>query len=736
MNDFRKGFGLTIVLGFAMLMFFFSPLIKDINNVYFAPSGDGLKSYASSIYHLQNDTSLFHSHIQNYPYGEMVFFTDCQPMIIIPVKILAGWGIDFRSSIIGILNSFMLISMVIAAVLIFLIFSELKVRWWFAAIASVGIVMLSPQIGRLGGHFSLSHMMWLPMLIWLLMKFDLKRSYWLSGIMGFITFFAAGMHMYFFALFGFLFLFYWAYVFMTRQMKIKEFSWVVHLFLQLILPLILVQIISGYSNTITDRTSHPWGLFTYRAYPATIFLPLHKPYAVFLKTIGLKHDYEWESFAFIGSVAFFGFLGGIYQMARRIKAKKAWWKISDNLLITSLFWASIASLLLAFSIPFNLGLAFMLEYLGPVQQLRALSRFSWTFFYILNILVFYGIWQLYNRNISLKILSVLALAFLLYDGYLNVKVYAPRLNNRVEELDDKTNSMAENAWVSAVNTDEYQAILPLPYFHVGSENVWLDSKCEILRQSLIVSLKSGLPSMGVALSRTSISQTYKSLELVGVPVVPYRILADLPNRKPLLLVVDNCRQLNPSEQKLVYHATPVWEGPKFAFYKLEINQLDSIAMEGKLQFDSEMEAIYSGLADSAKVFHFNGFDEIIQQETFAGTGALKGDLGIWNRIVEINLNAGMPGDTCEIMCWVKGFEEDRFARTIIEFVQKNGEEVMDYKYDQFQHYYCSLKDDWMRIRIPFILRSTNDFVMLSFRNPDLKNFPLIVDDLLIRKKTS
>ncbi len=50
-------------------------------------------------------------------------------------------------------------------------------------------------------------------------------------------------------------------------------------------------------------------------------------------------------------------------MVQRIKQKKQWWKFSDNLLLTSFIWASIASLLLSFSIPFNLGLTFLLDYL-------------------------------------------------------------------------------------------------------------------------------------------------------------------------------------------------------------------------------------------------------------------------------------------------------------------------------------------------------------------------------------
>jgi hypothetical protein len=100
----------------------------------------------------------------------------------------------------------------------------------------------------------------------------------------------------------------------------------------------------------------------------------------------------------------------------------------------------------------------------------------------------------------------------------------------------------------------------------------------------------------------------------------------------------------------------------------------------------------------------------------------------------VTLKNGLPGDTCEILFWAKGFEKDLFARSIFEFVQKDGDETVDYKYDQFQRYYCSLRDGWMRIRIPFVLKTDNDQVHLAVQNKDLKQFRLFVDDLIIQKK--
>lgn len=735
MEDFRRGILLTFALSLTVLFLFFGPMLKDPNRVYFSANGDGLKSYVGAIYHLEHDTTLFRMNAMNYPYGEMAFFTDCQPMVTNSVKILSDFGIDFRPNIVGIINMFMLLSIVFGAIFICLIFLELRVAWWFAALASVGICMLSPQIGRLAGHFSLSHIMWLPMLIWLLMKFDQKKTYWISGAIGFVTFFAAGMHMYFFALFGFLFLFYWVHTLYTKQLEIKNIQWIIHLFVQLILPLILVQLIVGFNDTITDRTTHPWGFYNYRANPASVLLPIGKPYARFLSNFEIFRNVEWEALAYVGFISLIGFISGIVSLVRRAAKKQAWWKVSDNRLLAVFFWSSAASLLLSFSIPFNLGLQFLLDYLGPIQQLRALARFSWLFFYLINILVFYGIYKLLKRSWYMRTLAFLALGFLFYDGYLNVKVYAAIMNNRVAELEDKSNSTPENAWVGLIQTAEYQAVLPLPYFHVGSENVWVEPKCDILRQSFIVTLKTGLPSMGVMLSRTSLSQTYKSLAIASKPVSPFLILNDLPNKKPLLILVDNCNNLSESENNLVKHAKLVWQGPKFAFYRLPVAELDSISTKGEISFKNEMSVVYEGKSDSAQILYFNGFENNPAESTFHGSGAFSGEIKNWNRILEQKIRNGIPGDSCELLFWVKGYETDLMPRSIFEFVQKSGDETVDYKYDQFQHFYCSLNKNWMRIRIPFVLKSPSDFVTVAIRNGDLKHFRLFVDDVLIRRKS-
>jgi hypothetical protein len=54
----------------------------------------------------------------------------------------------------------------------------------------------------------------------------------------------------------------------------------------------------------------------------------------------------------------------------------------------------------------------------------------------------------------------------------------------------------------------------------------------------IVSLKTGLPLTAVAMSRTSLSQTSKNIQLVLEPNEPLKILEEMPNKKPFLLMVE------------------------------------------------------------------------------------------------------------------------------------------------------------------------------------------------------
>src|SRR5665213_2554158 len=112
------------------------------------------------------------------------------------------------------------------------------------------------------------------------------------------------------------------------------------------------------------------------------------------------------------------------------------------------------------------------------------------------------------------------------------------LDNRNLVLEDEKNNLPEDVWLKNFNPNSYQAIFALPYFHISSENVSrAPADGDIVKWSYIVSLKTGLPKMDVCSGRVSIGQTLKLVSLVLDPLHQFAVLKDLPDQRPLLVLV-------------------------------------------------------------------------------------------------------------------------------------------------------------------------------------------------------
>ena len=196
--------------------------------------------------------------------------------------------------------------------------------------------------------------------------------------------------------------------------------------------------------------------------------------------------------------------------------------LTDNVLLNMFFWISIFALFYSFGYPFILGLEDWVNYIGQLKQIRALGRFTWLFFYIINIIAAYKIYfWITRKNIFWKYFILLIAFFVLsIDVYFSINKHQDSLYASIEQLKDEKNNLPENQWIKTINVANYQAIIPLPYTHIGSENVWIAPKSDMMKNVLTISLKTGLPTMAVTMSRTSLSQTYKNIPLVLEPYKP------------------------------------------------------------------------------------------------------------------------------------------------------------------------------------------------------------------------
>lgn len=736
---------LTTLFSMLVLFILFGNLLKDPNKVYFAGDGDGLQSYYGTLYHVLHDTAYARSYGMNHPYGEMVLFTGNQPVIANTVKFISENIIDISRYTIGILNVLMLFSIALAALFIFLIFRQLNLPVLVSFITAIAISFLSPQVGRLGGHFSLSYVFFIPVFIYLLIRFYRTRSYTVTVFIGLMTLLAAFTHFYFLGFYGLLFLFYWVVLLIKEKQDFRKVRFFMpHILIQLILPVIIIQIYSMGFDDVSDRTSNPWGILYLRAYPESVFLPVGKPYGLFLDKIMTFNHIDWEGWAYTGLVAVTGFIFILVGIIRKFIRKEfsSILCVTDSLLLNIFFWASLAGLIYSFGLPFILGLEGLLHYLGPLKQMRGIARFSWLFFYVMNIITFYILWVWLREkkySITAWILLLASIIFVSYDAWLNSRSMEHYMNNHIPALDDWENNLPENQWVNDIDPDEYQAIIPIPYFHIGSENLWILTKCDILKHTYIASLKTGLPTTGVLLSRTSLGQSYRNIEMMLEPYRFPEVLMDMPDHKPFLILAATCDEMNSNEKNLLERSEFITGNIFFKLYSIEYDTLALLAITKRDEVLSEInrfDLINKNnfmVIDSSSCFHYYDFEESEGKSSYYGNRGYEGKLKEYNTIFWDSLPTFGNDSLAVISFWLGNARNDLVPRSTIEFAMTDQDgQLLSAEYKNLGNLYTLLDGDWALLEYGIQMDKPGDILKITIWNKDVRKEKLVIDELLIR----
>jgi hypothetical protein len=740
------GLIITTLLSMVVLSVFYGNLFGKLNRVCFASGGDGMQSYINMVYHIRYDTAYMHCNSMNYPYGEHVFFTNNQPLISNTVKFISRHIVDISDNMLGILNFIMLFCLVITPAILYLIFTGAGIGHVFSIVASVCITYLSPQLDRFGGHFNLSYVCAIPLMIYLLIRFFKTPTATLSTIIALAVLAGALTHFYLYGFFAVLILFFYlAYLSDYKSIFHNRYRFALHLFIQLILPFLILQAFY-ISDHVTDRTTYPWGFLVYRAYPQSVFLPLGRPYGRFLHSFIPTGYIDWEGYAYIGTLALAGFLFiGVKTFRDAFTARFSnMLRVTGNRHFNILFWASLVALLYSFGLPFILGLQSLVDLIGPVRQMRGIARFSWLFFYVMNIVTIYWLWEYYKnrtRKIFTIILVVVSLVVLCGDAWYNVRGRGRWLENHIPGLVDPGLQQPENQWIRHMDVNRYQAFIPLPYFHIGSENIWIDGRCGIVNQSFIAIKNSGLPCMGVMLSRTSLSQTINNISLMLGGSLASVDMKSFPNHKPFLLMAARCDELSAFEKELIRHARQVDSSGAFGIYEAPFSIFkdiaDSTTKQMAIAFDS-LPATSSGTFRmvGTNFFIFNGFDSQKHAVTFAGPGCYEGKAKDYNILFSSRIS-GIDTSKCLLAsCWINKVGSDLYPRTRITLQEKDSLDNTLYTETwQLFKVLKQIENGWALVELPVTYRNPNNRLIISIQNTTLRNKPMQVDNLLLRYKT-
>jgi hypothetical protein len=739
-----KGFLISLVTSLLVLVWFYGDILLHINSVFFWYKGDAIQVYYNSLYHVMYDKSLIQQDSMNYPYSENVFFTGCMPLITGFIK-LTG----LRYFTVGIINLSMLLSLPLCSLFIYLIFREYKLNYIFSAFASVAITYLNPQVMRLGGHFNLTYFFAIPAAMWLMIRFIKKPGYKTSLVIAALCFFLACTHLYLYIFVVALLLFGWLYLLFNLKPKQGLALFLPHGAIQILLPFIILQLLVLSANYNTDRTALPWGFFEYTSNLYGIFYPLDRFYETLFKQLEFTGQVNYEGQAYVGICATLLCIFLILKLCFNLLTfrYKRLLMFTDKPVLNYFIVCAILCLLFSFCIPFKFTTALqeMVYKIGFLKQFRAIGRFTWVFYYVINIALVFVVCSIpekYNKYYFKSSLMAFIIFFLSYDAYCNMKQYENTFNNRIYAITDFKNKFAENSWVKLIDNTSYQAILPFPYFHIGSENLNINAGDEILKQSCIVSLKTGLPMISVFLSRTSTGQTYKNVQLLKEPTgkVP-DILNDFKNEKDILIVsLDNA--CNNYEKEILSRATLITQTSSFSLYRIPFQSFKNYYRDYPkpilTHYDDSKLFSYNNYTSNMPVKDFTciGFENANSEFGFKTPGVRKGPVKNYMNLFDMDLVNPNQNKDFVLSFWVKDLKRDLFPRTKIALAMTTKNFDVYYPLPpsaDLSYYFTQIDGDWTLVEINLQINPTDRHIKLDLWNDALiHNEELTVDDVLLR----
>jgi len=361
---------------------------------------------------------------------------------------------------------------------------------------------------------------------------------------------------------------------------------------------------------------------------------------------------------------------------------------------------------------------------------------------VINIIAFYTLYfQLKKiKKQKLKIaLFVLILGVLTFEGItftftINKVDFLPH-----PELRDHFKK-ADNSWLDSIDLSEYQAIIPLPHFHQGSENFWRLSFGQDMHRSMWAAVQTGLPITGAFLGRTSISQTVNQLELVAEPYRTPEIFNDLPNDKAFLVFLHkkSFEIVWYRFNHLLYGIPAIYEDDQIKLYKLTLEDIKQSIEKRKekakeefenstlfkfdniLSKDSTLNFIYQNFDDqkASKYYRGNGFEGIAYNENVIFEGRIPDQQAKRRYIFSI---------------WAY-MKEDLYPKswlTLKEFDAQDGAVIQKRDW-MINHDIRSFDKDWALIDTPFELESANSTIQFSIKNSELEDRKIYFDELQIR----
>lgn len=734
----QMGLFAVILAGTALVSFFFWFVLLDPNDYYFG-MGDGIQSYFATSYYARYG-SWTHFGGMNYPAGDHVNYVSMQPLVGGIMRLLELVGIPAARYTVAITNLLALTGLALAPGPLFLLLRRSRLPVWYAGVAALLIAFLSPQVLRFSAHLALSYVAFFPWLWYCVVRMQqaprAARWYTIFGVsitlMGFIV-------PYYVALGSFFLLGHVLLLVLSKQAR-GGLAW--RMLVAAVVPLLVMQGWLWLTDAVADRPLNPYGMLVYYSNLTSVFLPTLAPLQTLWSEwlpLEMAHGEGWS---YVGLAATFTTLATlllalpalIFRRARTAFMRR--WMAVPLHLRTGL-WSATLLLLLSFAIPFRWeSFAWLTDHAGPVKQFRALGRFAWPFYYTVGCYTAYCLHNLWQQQMQRKAprwqLAWLPLVLLGWaaECWINVDFRASEIQGMTgaSALLGTQGSLSEQlSWLNRRPSD-FQAILSMPYFYLGTDKLHIEGSSGSFYQSYNTAFVTGLPLLANHTTRASADESLRHVQLLSNELLPKALLSELPSTKPLLVVVGNGK-LSPAEVRILGLATRLYAGAEGALYELPVAALAATSQAAERTTATARLPQLPARPDGLRCTTTKG----VLLCTFDNGPGHTGHLapGCWYEpaqkvTVLYDGPVPAPADTSryEIAIWINGKTGYSLGSMLAR--QYIGDQTVD-EQGVAAAQATDVDGDWVRVVLPIRMRPGVSRLEITYESRDL-----LADDFLIR----
>ena len=740
---------LSFLITLVIIFYYYSELLLHPNAHLTADWGDGIKAFYVFMDHIKNDASYHQLSNMTYPYGQTHIFTDGQTIIAIIFKYLSHISTFFLNNAIAIYNLLILFSFPFCALLLCAIIQRLRMPLLFTILGSVLLSLMSPQIFRMLGHPTLSYVCFFPLCWWLFIRFHEstdRKTAW-SVLIAINSAFWCLVHPYYIMIASFFYGSYFLVEIVQSKTKFKQFKKIIIPFtFQIALPLLVTRLYIAIVDLHQFRSASPWGFWDAYASWNTVFMPNHEPFNATYKYFFPDTSQHWEGWAYIGLPAVFIALFSLLKIARYLFRKKYNLILKPVLpiILKQAVWASFLVLLFSMCLPFQLGMRFLVDWLSFLKQFRSLGRFAWVFYYVFTVYGLYITWLCFR---FLKIRKLSLLAYTLATTYFTI--YAVEVaafhkdvsQNAIKGINYFSYKYIPEEYYKLCSEidkikHQYQCIIPLPFYLVGSENFGVEPPGISMQTSMIASYWCNMPMMAGSAARSPILESKKIMQFFSPSYFKKDIESELHSKKPFLILYTK-EDLSDRQLFWLHESTKIYSGDKFELWSLPYEKVFHSKAYSEnnnhASFKDSLAFINGYFTNISKTLIYIDFDSSRSDITFKGSPVFQGVKKNYNVLLPKG-NYPLLNDRDYILSfWY--YNDGELRNQNYGVIEECNREGNDCKWDiSFGPGESMIIDgNWSLIEKRFRLKNNDGQISVFLKGDDYSDQKIYIDDLLIRE---